>query len=349
MMKANKIKVFHGRGTLIDHKKVRVDHADYEVNFLTADKIIFATGSKPFVPPIPGADHPHVHTSDTIFDLSAIPETMVIVGGGIIGVECAAIYSAIGSKVTIVEMQDRILSTEDADVSKTFSAIMKREGVDVFTEHQAVEINETDVVVTSKDGKEFAVSADAVLVCAGRKPNIPTADHMDLKMNGAFIEVNERMETSLKGLYAIGDLIDGYQLAHVAEREGEVAAKNAIGIAETMDGKVIPRCIYTHPEIASVGLTETMAKEQGLAYKIYKQPLAVNSRAAASGDSDGFSKVIVDPEYGEILGMVLVGGNATELINEGSAFMHLEGTVDELRKLIHPHPSYSETITGAIS
>ncbi|HET7615951.1 MAG TPA: FAD-dependent oxidoreductase, partial [Bacillales bacterium] len=228
MMKANKIKVFHGRGTLIDHKKVRVDRADYEVNFLTADKIIFATGSKPFVPPIPGADHPHVHTSDTIFDLSAIPETMVIVGGGIIGVECAAIYSAIGSKVTIVEMQDRILSTEDADVSKTFSAIMKREGVDVFTEHQAVEINETDVVVTSKDGKEFAVSADAVLVCAGRKPNIPTADHMDLKMNGAFIEVNERMETSLKGLYAIGDLIDGYQLAHVAEREGEVAAKNAI-------------------------------------------------------------------------------------------------------------------------
>lgn len=198
------------------------------------------------------------------------------------------------------------------------------------------------VVCVDAKGKELILSADTLLVSTGRRPNLSATNDVYLDQNGPFIKVNNKLETSMPNVYAVGDVIGGWQLAHAASTEGVVAANNAAGIADQIDYKVMPRCIYTLPEIASVGLSEDEAKKQGLEIKVEKFDFAGSGKALSAGEPEGFTKVIYEAKYGEIIGVVMVGPHVTEMISEASAFMYLEGTVEEAAKMIHPHPTISK-------
>jgi len=204
-------------------------------------------------------------------------------------------------------------------------------------------------VVTCVDskGKEHLFETETLILSVGRKPNLSAVQNTNLAMEGPFIKVNEKMETSIPEIYAVGDVVGGYQLAHVASAEGIVAAKNASGVYDEIDYKVVPRCIYTLPEVASVGITEAEAKKQGVSVRVERFDHTGNGKALASGESEGFVKIVYEEKYGEIIGVTMVGSHVTEMISEASAFVYLEGTVEEVSKMIHPHPTVSESFYEA--
>lgn len=349
LLKANKITHIRGWATVSQNRDIEITGGE-ENTAISADKVIIATGSKPFVPPIPGlADVPY-HTSDTIFQLDSIPSTMIIIGGGVIGVEFAAIFSAFGTKVTVIEAADRIIPLEDEAVSKALAKALKQRGVTLITGAKAEKIEHRQglfTVATAQNGQTAEHTAEVLLSAVGRSPNLKGVDGLGLSMNGRFVAVNEYMETSQPGIYAIGDLTGGYQLAHMASAEALVAAANAAGKREVMNYRIVPRCIYTHPEIASVGLTEQEAKEQGIKVKVQTYSLKGNGKALSMGETEGFVKLIADELYGEIIGVTMIGPHVTEMITTASAFIHLEGTMNEWAGLIHPHPTVSESFFEA--
>lgn len=350
LLKQGKIDVYQGYGSVQENGSVAVKTASTEET-IGAEKVIVATGSTPAVPPIPGLDTVQFDTSDTIFDIVDIPKSVVIIGGGVIGMEFACIFSSLKVDVTVVEAADRVLPTEDADAAKLLTRVLKKKGIKLQTSAKVQSVSETNgiktVVCVDSKGKELSIEADTLLVSTGRKPNGSATDSLNLKANGPFIEVNEKMETSLANVYAIGDVIGGWQLAHAASAEGIVAVNNAAGIPDAMDYKVMPRCTYTLPEIAGVGLTEDEANKQNIDVRVEKFDFAGNGKALTSGESEGFTKVIYEAKYGEIIGVVMVGSHVTEMISEASAFMYLEGTVEEAAKMVHPHPTVSETFFEA--
>jgi len=350
LMKQGKIDVLEGLGSLVTPNQVKIVNSNRE-EIVQANSIIIATGSTPLVPPIPGLDTVSYHTSDTIFDIKEIPESITIVGGGVIGVEFATIFSSLNTKVTMVEMADRLVPSEDPDASKLLEKLLKKKGVKILTSTKVERFEKSAmknlVHCTDQNNKPVTIESDELLISIGRKPNLSALGNVELKMNGRFIEVNDRLETSVKNIYAIGDVIGGYQLAHVASAEGIVAANNIAGEVDKIDYKVVPRCIYTLPEIASVGLTEKEAKEKGYQVKTEKFDHVGSGKALALGETSGFSKIVYDAEYGEILGVTMVGPHVTEMISEGSAFIFLEGTIEEMAKMIHPHPTVSETLYEA--
>lgn len=350
LMKQGKIDVYTGVGIVENNQTVKVLTEDKE-EYITAGKIIVATGSTPAIPPIEGLNTVSYDTSDTIFDIPYIPKSIAIIGGGVIGVEFASIFASLNCEVTIIEMADRIVPQEDIEATKLLTKLLKKKGVRILTDTKVERVsqseNHKEIICTDAKQKEIIVSAEMLIVCIGRKPNLSAVAHLPIEKHGPFIQVNDKLETSIPNIYAVGDVIGGYQLAHVASAEGIVAAKNASGEQDTIDYKVVPRCIYTLPEIASVGISEAQAKEQGLSYKVEKFDLAGNGKALASGETNGFTKIIYDAKYGEILGVIMMGPHATEMISEASAFMFLEGTVEEAAKMIHPHPSVSETFYEA--
>jgi len=354
LLKSRGVRIFHGFARVRPDRTVTV-HADGKpsaetVAQIRAHNVILATGSKPFVPSIPGVEEAQVHTSDTIFSLERMPKSMVIVGGGVIGVELAAVFSAFGVEVSVVEIASRIVPAEDADASAVLAKSLKSKNVNVLTETRVERIakNGEQKIVSLRTGeKTFALEADEVLVAVGRTPNLGGIDSLGLRMNGPFVAVDEYMRTGLPGIYAIGDLIGGLQLAHVASAEGVAAAEHIAGRPRKMDYRAVPRCIYTHPEIASVGLSVEEAKQKGYSVKTEKFPLRANGKAVAMGETEGFVKLICETKYGEILGAVMVGPRVTEMISEVTAFMRLEGTVEELANVIHPHPTISESLFEA--
>lgn len=350
LLKAGKIDVYTGYGNIHANKKVTIRNGS-ETKQIRGEKLIIATGSQPFVPPIDGLDTVDYHTTDTIFDLKEIPQSIVIIGGGVIGVEFANIFSSLKTKVTIVELGERIISTEDEDASKALLKSFRKKGIDVLTNYQVTSLQEIDqkktIQIVSKQGKINTLVADQVLLAVGREPNLSAISELDLKMNGKYIAVNDYLDTSRKDIFAIGDVIGGLQLAHVASAEGLTAVENLDENKEKRNDKVIPRCIYTNPQIASVGMNERELKEKGIAYKVKTIPFSVIGKALAMGETDGFSKVMIDKKYGEILGVVMVGAHVTDMISQSSAYMHLEGTVDELAKMVQPHPSLSEVLMEA--
>lgn len=352
LMSKGKIDVYEGRGTLHAGKKVTVQLAD-ETKQLTAEKIIIATGSRPSVPPIEGVETISYHTTDTIFSIEEIPATLLIVGGGVIGVEIASIFSSLGTAVTIVELGGRIIPTEDEEASKAVLKALKAKGIKVQVNSQVAAFAEDghsiEVVIAAADGKTETITVDEVLLAAGRTPNTEALSEADIAMNGKFIAVNDYLETSEEGCFAIGDVIGGLQLAHVASAEGVTAAENLEGLKEKMDYRVIPRCVYTSPQVASVGMSEVQLKENNIQYKTAVYPLAGNGKALAMGAPEGFCKVMIDERYGEILGVVMVGAYVTEMISQSSAYMYLEGTADEWAKMVQPHPSISEVLMEAAS
>ncbi|PSL42023.1 dihydrolipoamide dehydrogenase [Planomicrobium soli] len=350
LMKKGNIDVFNGYGEVHSDRTVSIRLADKEET-IHGEKIILATGSKPIIPPIPGLEEANYDTSDTILDMEKIPESIVIVGGGIIGVEWACIFASLNTAVTVVEMGSRIVPSEDEDASKLLAKALKKKKIKILTDTKVMSVekqqNRQIVNVETKDGKKEALETEALLMSVGRAPNTSAFSKLDLEMDGPFVKVDDFMATNLPSVYAIGDLIGGWQLAHVASAEGLIAAGNAAGEKERIDYRVVPRCVYTSPEIASVGLTETEAKQQNLSYKVVKIDHAGNGKALTRGEKDGFTKVIAGTKYGEILGVTLVGSHVTEMIAEPSAFIHLEGTVEELSTMIHAHPTVSESIYEA--
>ncbi|WP_066399236.1 dihydrolipoyl dehydrogenase [Neobacillus mesonae] len=347
LLNAGKIDVHNGFGKIHKDKSVTVVNGN-ESYSIRGEKIIIATGSQPAVPPINGLDSVKFHTTDTIFNITEIPQSIVIVGGGVIGVEFANIFTSLKTEVTIVELGNRIIPTEDEDASKTLLKSLKKKGIKVLTNCQVTSIEECDqkktVHITSEKGQTESLAAKEILLAVGRKPNLSAVSELDLNMNGRHIAVDEYLETSKKDYFAIGDVIGGLQLAHVASAEGLTAVENLDGKKEKMNYKIMPRCIYTNPQVASVGMSEPELKEKGVKFKVNKFSFSGNGKALSSGETDGFSKVMIDEKYGEILGVVMVGSHVTEMISQSTAYMVLEGTVDELASMVQPHPSLSEVL-----
>ncbi len=355
LMKGNNIDVFDGQASIDADHTVTVAKNDGTQQQFSADKIILATGSVPLLPPWPGIDGRNVINSDTCWNLEKVPESIICVGGGIIGFELACMFNAFGSKVTIVEMLPYVLAPVDEEVRKLLVRILTKRGITIVTNAKVESISdegEQKKVTASGEKGEQTFTGEYVLVAVSRKANTTGLEKLieqGLDLDRGRVRVNERMETNLPGIYGIGDLVHGAGLAHVASMEGEVAADNALGHEAVMDYNVIPNPIYTFPEVAFVGLTEAQAKEQYPAdeLRIERFPWTAIGKAVASAETEGFTKVILG-KYNEILGAHIIGPDATNLISEFSVAMRGELTGDEIIETIHPHPTLSEGIRESV-
>ena len=353
LLKANGVTVFEGTAEMQSPTQVRVTLKDGSTQDLRTSKLILANGSKAARPPFPGIDGRNVIFSDDALTLSAVPSSLVCIGGGVIAVELACMLNAFGTEVTIVEMLPAIIANEDEETRNALARSLTKRGVKIVTGAKVESIEDADgkkrVTATTSDGSKATFDGEYVLVAVGRQANPVGLDALvkaGLKMERGCVVVNEKMETSLPGVYAIGDLVGRTWLAHVAETEGEVAGENATGHEAQMDYNVIPRPIFTFPEIASVGLSEQQARERNANIKVGKFPWAANGKALTANEAEGFTKVIIG-EYGEILGATIFGPDATNLITEYSLAMRAELTVDEIIATVHPHPTYSEALREA--
>ncbi|MEW6660837.1 MAG: dihydrolipoyl dehydrogenase [Bacillota bacterium] len=354
LMSTNKINVIKGKARFTADKRVEVTCADGQVQTLEPVKIIIASGSEPARLPVPGADGCRVITSDEALDLKEVPSSLLIIGGGAIGVEFASIFSTLGSKVTLVEMMPRLLPAMDEEVVGVLEKNLMKKGVKCITGARILSISDGEsqdekVVQLSKDGQEQSITASLVLVAAGRKPYTQGLglENTSIKIDKGKILVNGKMETNTPGVYAVGDVTGGILLAHVAAAQGIVAAVNAMGSCQEVDLRFVPGCIYTSPEVAGVGLTEKEAKEQGRKVKVGKFPYSANGKAIAMGENEGMVKLVCDEQFGEILGAHIVGPRATDLIAELTLAMQAELTAEEIAHTIHAHPTLAEAIMEA--
>lgn len=348
LMRQNKIDVYKGFGNVKDASKIEIKAKEEKT--IKAKNIILATGSEVLIPDIPGIKDVNIHTSDTIFDLQEIPEQLIIVGGGVIGLEIACIFNSFGTEVQIVEMTERIMSAEDKDATDVLQEELENIGVTfhVNTEvtHFEKSINDT-VVHINKKGEILSLNTTDVLISVGRKPNKTGLEELPIEFDCGFVKVDENLQTTMPNVYAIGDVIGGYQLAHAASNEGVRVIKHIEKVEKNHIKPLIPRCVYTFPEVASVGMSEEEAIKAGYRVKVKKVDLVRNGKAIASNETKGFMKIISEERYNEILGVVMVGNHVTEMISQATAFMHLEGTVEEIEEMVLPHPTISEAMYEA--
>jgi dihydrolipoamide dehydrogenase len=358
LFKKNKVTHLPGFGRLKAPGKVEVEGADGAKTVYDAKNVLIATGSRPRDLPTLKIDEDRIWSSTGALQQKDAPASLFIVGAGAIGMEFADVYASYGSKVTIVEALDRILPLEDAEISKFMERTYKKRGMDIHpgARFEKAEVGKDGVRVTFKDkkGAEQTLDVDYVLSAVGRVPNSQGIglESVGVKVDErGFILVDEQMRTNVKSVHAIGDVAGRQLLAHKASHEGIACVEHIAGQGHgTVDYGNIPNCTYCHPEVASVGLTEDQAKEQGYDIEVGKFPWVGIGRAVASGHSDGFIKIIRDKKYSEILGAHIVGPHATELIAEFVVGRHLESTVEELEKAIHPHPTLSEGVAeGALA
>ena len=352
LFKLNKVAKIDGEATFTAPKTLEVTKADGSKETMTADAIIVATGSINAVPPIPGIkENPNCIDSTGALSLEALPKSMVVIGGGVIGLELACAYAAFGTKITVVEAMDHMLPMLDGELTKIGVAHMKKMGMEFHLECpvQSVEASPVGAKVTcrNKAGETVSFEAEKVLVAIGRKANTAS---LNLEAGGlnndrGRILVNDKMETNVPGVYAIGDCVFGRaQLAHTASAMGEVAAENIMGMDAKYDESTNPTCVYIEPEAASVGLTEEQAKAKGIDYKVGKFPMSANGKALILNGGEGLVKIIAGAEYGEVLGMHIIGPRATDLIAEGALAIGGEMTLDEIIATIHSHPTVTETM-----
>lgn len=345
LLKKNGVTVIEGFAEVIDSHTVRVADQSFQTKTL-----ILATGASPIMPPIPGLDYARkagiALTSKEILSITTLPTSLVIVGGGVIGIEFATMFSALGTEVTILERVDNILTQVDEEIRTSYVKLLKKEGIKILTS-ASVEAIDEHVVTYVKDGKKEQIQADIILMSVGMKANTKGFEKLGLTISPKGVVVNEQMQTSLKDVYAIGDVNGEMMLAHVASAQGLIAIENILGKASKIDYRKAPAGIYGSPEIAYVGYNEQELRKQNRPYKVSKFPLSANGKALAEGDSDGFVKILVDPTYGEILGIHILAPNATDIIAEAVVTMELEGTVHEVAKAIHPHPTLSEIMMEA--
>jgi dihydrolipoamide dehydrogenase len=358
LFKKNKVTWIKGTGTLAPNKSVKVTMADGKSETHSATKaVVIATGSRVRGLPQAGLElnKTTVISSDEALVLEKAPKSIAIVGAGAVGCEFADVFHAFGSKVSLIEAMPRILPLEDEDSSAEVQRSFKKRGMDVMAGAKltGAKIGKDSVTLTVEvQGAKQEIAADRVLVATGRAANV---ENIGLKEAGVqltdrgFIKINERMETSAKGLYAIGDVAGPPMLAHKGEREGMIVAEVIAGKSfHPLSYGNIPNATYCHPEVASIGMTEAQVKEKKIDYKVGKFPYSANGRARTSGETEGFVKIIRDAKYGEILGAHIVGAHATELIHELAVARENEFTVEEIELAIHAHPTLSESIAEAV-
>jgi dihydrolipoamide dehydrogenase len=355
LMKKNKVTVFKGTGKLALPGKVEVTGADGAKQVLESKNIIIATGS--IVRPIPGfeTDGVHVVNSDHILELKEVPKSLIVMGAGAVGCEFASVYSRFGTETTIVELMPRLVPLEDEEVSKELEKSFRKRKIksQVDTKLEKLEKTETGVRVTGKTSKGEAVSLEAemLLVAVGRMPFTEGLglEGTKIKIERGFIQIDEFQQTGEKGVYAIGDVVPTPLLAHLASKEGIVAVEHMAGHkgVRPINLRLVPNCTYCDPEVASVGLTEAKAREQGYDVKVGKFPFSASGKARILGEEEGFVKIVSEGKYDEILGVHIIGAHATELIAEACVAMQLESTAEELGRTMHAHPTVSEAVMEA--
>lgn len=344
------IKLVNGFGKLVDTNKIEVNKEDGSKELVEADKIILANGSQPVILPMFPYDGDKIITSDEALNLKDFPKSLLIVGGGVIGCEFGQFFRALGTEVTIVEMFDQLLPLEDKDVAKQLQRQFKKDKIKVMTgvKIEKCEIVDNEVVATLSNGKE--VKAEKALLSIGRKPYLDNSgiEDIGIELERGKVIVNENLETNVKGIYAIGDIINTPFLAHVASKEGLVAAQNAVcGNSKTVNYAAVPRCVYTEPEVAGVGKTEKELQENGIEYNTGQFDFRALGKAQAIGHFQGFIKILAD-KNDKIIGASIVGPHATDLLTELSLAVHLGLTVEEVGDVIHAHPTLSEGIMEAL-
>lgn len=335
------VQVVQGRAEFKDSKTVICNGQEY-----TADKIIIATGSVSASLPIPGVES--CLTSKEILDLTEVPESLCVIGGGVIGLEFASIFRSFGSEVTVLEYCPNILPRFDVDLAKRLKQSLSKRGISIEVQAQVTRIDGNTVTCAKKD-KEFTVQADKILMAVGRRPNV---DGLNLEAAGVDytrkgITVNDRFETSVPGVYAIGDVTGGIMLAHAATYQGLHALNGICGQQDSIRFNLIPAAVFTMPEVATVGLTEEQCKEQSLEVRPLKSFYRANGKAVSMDETDGYCKVIVDND-GKVLGAHIMGAHASDLIHEIAAAMNLGATLEQLQSVIHAHPTLSEVLQSAL-
>lgn len=356
LMKKNKIDVHYGHGSIVNKNTVAVAASDGTTNTLQTQKIIIATGSKPIVPAAFNYDKKRVITSTEALKLESVPKSMVIIGGGVIGLELGSVYQRLGTEVHVIEYMDRIIATMDSDCSRELMKSLKSIGMQFHLRHAVTDVKpsakKVKVVAQSRDdeSKQLTMEVDYCLVAIGRRPY---TDNLGLENIGITpdekgrIPVNNHLETSVPGVYAIGDVVQGAMLAHKAEEEGVFVAEVIAGQHPHINYNLIPGVVYTWPEVAAVGYTEEQLKESGTPYKVGKFPFRALGRARASMDLDGMVKVLAHKETDEILGVHMVGARTADMIAEAVTLMEFRASAEDAARMSHAHPTYTEAMKEA--
>jgi len=347
LMKFNKISVYRDIGHILSPHLVKVNDEE-----IITRKLIIATGSESALLPVPGIDLPGVLTTDDILELEELPQSLVIIGGGYVGVEFANIFSILGTRVTIVEQLPCLLEAVDDEISRRFTQMLSSQGIEVKTKATAKAIREKgrvlEVICATPEGEQ-GVEGEIVLMATGRMPCTEGLSLSELGVitNRRAIVVNTHLETNIPDVYAAGDVLGKNMLAHVAYYEGEIAAENALGNSRQADYHTVPSCIFTQPEIAGVGIIEKEAKDGSIPYKVSKFPFSACGRAVTMDKTMGMVKMICEAENGRVLGMHIMGPHASDLIAEGALAMQLGATARDIAHTIHAHPTLSEAVHEA--
>jgi len=352
LMKANQIRVIQGEGNILEPGVVEVINIEGKKELIKTENIIIATGSSVMKIPIPGLENEGVIDSDGALSLSELPTKMIIIGGGVIGIEFAGIFKAMGVEVTVVEMLPRILLPIDEEIANRLAFILKRQGIKILTNSKVEGIEKTNqnfkVLISNPEGKQ-RLETEKVLLAAGRVPDFGNINvqKLGIELEGRAIKVDQKMRTNIPGIYAVGDVVGKIMLAHVASREGIVAVENISGKEVLMDYKVVPNCVFSLPEVASVGLNEEEARKKYDQIKVSKFPYLANGKALGMGETEGMVKIIADSDTSELLGLHILGAHASDLIAEGTLALSMEATAEEIVNTIHAHPTLAETIAEA--
>ena len=351
LLASNQVTMIIGQGSFLSSNQLEVIVGNGQKQLVTFDRAIIATGSEPTIVPIPGIENENILTSNEILSLETLPKSLCIVGGGVIGSEFASVFSRLGVKVTIVEMLPRIVRAMDEDIVQFLNQELLSEGVEILTDSKVERFEsvgkQVQVLVSSPEGSRL-IEVDKALLSIGRRPVTGKMglEKIGVKVNRGIV-VNDRMQTTVKNIYAIGDCTGGVMLAHVASAQGIVAAEDMMNIQSKTDFRTIPYCVYTKPELAGVGMTEEEVKEAGIEYLVGSFPMMANGKSLILGETEGIVKFIVDTSNNEILGMHMAGPKATELIVEGALAIRLEATIEEIITTIHAHPTVGESLHEA--
>lgn len=355
LMKKNKVDVYYGHGSFVDATHIKVTAADKTEIILEAGKVIIATGSKPVTPAAMGYDKNRVITSTEALNITTLPKHMVIIGAGVIGLEMGSVFARLGTKVEVVEYLDRILPGMDSEAAKELTRSLKKLGFTFHLSHEVLSVkgSKTKAKVEMKPragGEPITLETDYCLIAIGRRPY---TEGLGLENTGVKLDekgkviVGDHLQTDVPNIYAIGDVIKGAMLAHKAEEEGIFVVETIAGQKPHIDYNLIPGVVYTWPEIASVGKTEETLKAEGIAYKVGKFPMKALGRARASMDTEGFVKVIAQKDTDEILGVHMFAARAADLIMEGVALMEFRASAEDMARISHPHPTFSEAVKEA--
>ncbi len=354
LMKKNKITVFTGKGSFKDATHIVIEKQDGKTEEIEAKNTIIATGSKPATLPFIKIDKKRVITSTEALSLNEIPKHLLVIGGGVIGLELGQVYLRLGAQVSVIEYMDRIIPGMDAAQSKELAKALKKQGMKFYTSHKVSAVaskgKEVTVTATDKKGKEVTFTGDYCLVSVGRRPYTDglKAENAGIKINErGQVEVNQYLQTNIPNIYAIGDVIKGAMLAHKASEEGVFVAETLAGQKPHINYNLIPGVVYTWPEVASVGKTEEVLKAENANYKAGQFPMRALGRARASGDIDGFVKILSDANTDEVLGVHMVGARVADLIAEAVTAMEFRASAEDIARMSHAHPTYAEAVKEA--